>query len=163
MAATVSAGHSDSIVSAVERPGNSGPAGRRTGIVPFVLDGELVFVPSKIPRRGAFARWGTGSGSAKLELVFPRHPHNLRKRLVSADLIPLGEALPALLAIGPDEPAGPPMRRSARVWAAAAAAGVGLVARGRLLPTVGADDTDVWRAGPLDPADLRRWPDGRAA
>ena len=46
------------------------------------------------------------------------------------------------------------MRRSARVWAAAAAAGVGLVARGRLLPTVGADDTDVWRAGPLDPSDL---------
>jgi superfamily II DNA or RNA helicase len=119
-----------------------------------VLDGELVFVPSKIPRRGVFAHWGTGSGSGKLELVFPRNPHNLRKRLVSADLIPLGEALPALLAIGPDEQAGAPMRRSARVWAAAAAAGVGLVARGRLLPTVGADDTDVWRAGPLDPADL---------
>ena len=120
----------------------------------FVLDGELVFVPSEIPRRGVFARWGTGSGSAKLELVFPRGTHDLRKRLVSADLIPLGEALPALLAIGPDEQAGSPMRRSARVWAAAAAAGVGLVARGRLLPTVGADDADVWRAGPLDPADL---------
>jgi hypothetical protein len=122
--------------------------------VRFVLDGDLVFVPSEIPRRGVFARWGTGSGSAKLELVFPRGPHDLRKRLVSADLIPLGEALPPLLAIGPDEQAGSPMRRSARVWAAAAAAGVGLVARGRLLPTVGADDTDVWRAGPLDPADL---------
>jgi superfamily II DNA or RNA helicase len=122
--------------------------------VRFVLDGELVFVPSEIPRRGVFARWGTGSGSAKLELVFPRGTHDLRKRLVSADLIPLGEALPALLAIGPDEQAGSPMRRSARVWAAAAAAGVGLVARGRLLPTVGADDADVWRAGPLDPADL---------
>ena len=120
----------------------------------FVLDGELVFVPGEIPRRGVFARWGTGSGSAKLELVFPRGAHDLRKRLVSADFIPLGEALPALLALGPDEQAGPPMRRSARVWAAAAAAGVGLVARGRLLPTVGADDTDVWRAGPLDPADL---------
>jgi hypothetical protein len=122
--------------------------------VRFVLDGELVFVPGEIPRRGVFARWGTGSGSAKLELVFPRGPHDLRKRLVSADLIPLGEALPALLALGPDEQAGQRMRRSARVWAAAAAAGVGLVARGRLLPTVGADDTDVWRAGPLDPADL---------
>ena len=119
-----------------------------------MLDGELVFVPSEIPRRGVFAHWGTGSGSAKLELVFPRGSHDLRKRLVSADLIPLGEALPALLAIGPDEQAGQPMRRSARVWAAAAAAGVGLVARGRLLPTVGADDTDVWRTGPLDPADL---------
>ena len=45
-------------------------------------------------------------------------------------------------------------RLSSRVWAAAAAAGVGLIARGRLLPTVGADGTDVWRAGPLDPADL---------
>jgi superfamily II DNA or RNA helicase len=115
-----------------------------------VLDSELVFVPSEIPRRGVFALWGTGSGSAKLELVFSRGAYGLRKRLVSADLIPLAEALPALLVI--DQ--GPRMRRSARVWAAAAAAGVGLVARGRLLPTVGPDETDVWRAGPLDPADL---------
>jgi len=50
--------------------------------------------------------------------------------------------------------AGERMRLSAQVWAAAAAAGVGLIARGRLLPTVGADGTDIWRAGPLDPADL---------
>jgi SNF2-related domain/SNF2 Helicase protein/Helicase conserved C-terminal domain len=119
-----------------------------------VLDGELVFVPGEIPRRGVFAHWGKGSGSTKLELVFPGGRYGIRKRLVSADLIPLAEALPALLAIGPDERAGRPMRRSARVWAAAAAAGVGLVARGRLLPTVGTDDTDVWRAGPLDPPDL---------
>jgi superfamily II DNA or RNA helicase len=119
-----------------------------------VLDGELVFVPGEIPRRGVFAHWGRGSGSAKLELVFPRGRDGIRKRLVSADLIPLAEALPALLAVDPDERAGRPMRRSARVWAAAAAAGVGLVARGRLLPTVGADDADVWRAGPLDPSDL---------
>ena len=122
-----------------------------------MLDGELVFVPGEIPRRGVFAHWGKGSGSAKLELVFPGGRYGIRKRLVSADLIPLAEALPVLLAVEPGEPgerAGRPMRRSARVWAAAAAAGVGLVARGRLLPTVGADDADVWRAGPLDPADL---------
>jgi len=119
-----------------------------------VLDGELIFVPGRIPRLGVFALWGKGSGSAKLELVFPGGRYDIRKRLVSADLIPLAEALPALLAVDPDERAGRPMRRSARVWAAAAAAGVGLVARGRLLPTVGADDTDVWRAGPLDPSDL---------
>jgi hypothetical protein len=118
------------------------------------LDGDLVFVPSAIPRQGVFARWGSGSGSGKLELVFPRGTHDLRKRLVSADLIPLGEALPALLAIDPGGHGGQPMRRSVRVWAAAAAAGVSLVARGRLLPTVGPDDTDVWRVGPLDPADL---------
>jgi superfamily II DNA or RNA helicase len=119
-----------------------------------VLDGELVFVPGEIPRRGVFAHWGKGSGSAKLELVFPGGRSGIRKRLVSAELIPLAEALPALLTVDPDERAGRPMRRSARVWAAAAAAGVGLVARGRLLPTVGADDADVWRAGPLDPADF---------
>ena len=119
-----------------------------------MLDGELVFVPGEIPRRGVFAHWGKGSGSAKLELVFPGGTYGIRKRLVSADLIPLAEALPALLAVDPDERAGRPVRRSARVWAAAAAAGVSLVARGRLLPTVGADDADVWRAGPLDPADL---------
>ena len=119
-----------------------------------MLDGELVFVPGEIPRRGVFALWGKGSGSAKLELVFPGGTYGIRKRLVSADLIPLAEALPALLAVDPDDRAGRPVRRSARVWAAAAAAGVGLVARGRLLPTVGADDADVWRAGPLDPADL---------
>ncbi len=119
-----------------------------------MLDGELVFLPGEIPRRGVFAHWGKGSGSAKLELVFPGGRYGIRKRLVSADLIPLAEALPALLVIDPDQSAGRPMRRSARVWAAAAAAGVGLVARGRLLPTVGADGTDIWRAGPLDPSDL---------
>jgi hypothetical protein len=119
-----------------------------------VLNGELVFVPSGIPRRGVFAHWGKGSGSAKLELVFPGGRYGIRKRLVSADLIPLAEALPALLAAELDQRQGRPVRRSTRVWAAAAAAGVGLVARGRLLPTVGADDTDVWRAGPLDQSDL---------
>jgi len=119
-----------------------------------VLDGELVFVPGEIPRRGVFALWGKGSGPAKLELVFPRAPYGIRKRLMSAELIPLAEALPVLLGVDPGEQAGRPVRRSVRVWAAAAAAGVGLVARGRLLPTVGAGDADVWRAGPLDPADL---------
>ena len=119
-----------------------------------MLDGELVFVPGEIPRRGVFALWGKGSGPAKLELVFPGGTYGIRKRLMSAELIPLAEALPVLLGVAPGEQAGRPMRRSVRVWAAAAAAGVGLVARGRLLPTVGAGDADVWRAGPLDPADL---------
>ena len=42
--------------------------------------------------------WGRGTGSAKLELVFPGGTYGIRKRLVSADLIPVAEALPALLA-----------------------------------------------------------------
>jgi hypothetical protein len=133
-----------------ERHRSSAPLGKQPVSYGVVLDGELVFVPNEIPRRGVFAVWGKGSGSAKLELVFPGGSYGIRKRLVSADLIPLAEALPALLLIDPESR----MRRSARVWAAAAAAGVGLVARGRLLPTVGPDESDVWRAGPLDPADL---------
>jgi hypothetical protein len=108
------------------------------------------------------ALWGTGSGSGKVELVFAREPDGVRKRLVTAELVPVADALPALLAIdpngaglpGPADLAGPPVRRSVAVWAAAAATGVGLVARGRLLPTVGAGGADAWRAGPLDAADL---------
>jgi SNF2 Helicase protein len=115
-----------------------------------VLDGELIFVPNEVPRRGVFASWGKGSGNAKVELVFPGGTYGIRKRAVSADLIPLAQALPLLLSTD----SALRMRRSARVWAAGAAAGVGLVARGRLLPTVGPGETDVWRAGPLDPSDL---------
>ncbi len=120
-----------------------------------MLDGELVFVPNEIPRRGVFALWGKGPGNlvpghAKVELVFPGGAYGIRKRMVSAELIPVAEALPLLLSTED----APQMRRSVGVWAAAAAAGVGLVARGRLLPTVAGDDVDVWRAGPLDPSDL---------
>ena len=85
-----------------------------------------------------------------MELVFPGGTYGIRKRLVSAELIPVAEALPMLLSTDSVSRT----RRSVRVWAAAAAAGMGLVARGRLLPTVGPGDADVWRAGPLDPSDL---------
>ena len=120
-----------------------------------VLDSELVFLPNEIPRRGVFACWGKGPGNpvpgnAKVELVFPGGTYGIRKRMVSAELIPVAEALPLLLSTEN----ALHMRRSVRVWAAAAAAGVGLVARGRLLPTVGPGDVDVWRTGPLDPSDL---------
>ena len=121
-----------------------------------MLKGEAVFVPDVIPRRGVFAFWGTGSGRDKVELVFAGGRYGIRKRLVSADLVPVADALPMLLAVDPEATSWPdaPVPRSVRVWAAAATAGVGLVARGRLLPTVTADDADAWRAGPLDSADL---------
>jgi hypothetical protein len=115
-----------------------------------VLNGELIFIPHEIPRQGVFAHWGLGSGNAKIELVFPGGTYGIRKRLIPADLISLREALPALLAVDPEQP----VRRSVRVWAAAAAAGTGLVARGRLVPAVATDGSDIWRAGPLDPADF---------
>jgi len=121
-----------------------------------VLDGEAVFIPDVIPRRGMFAFWGTGSGPDKVELVFAGGRYGIRKQLVSADLVPVADALPMLLAVNPETASRPdaPVRRSVSVWSAAAIAGVGLVARGRLLPTVTAGGADAWRAGPLDPADL---------
>ncbi|MBO0805412.1 MAG: DEAD/DEAH box helicase [Nocardiopsaceae bacterium] len=120
-----------------------------------MLDGELTFIPNAIPRRGVFASWGKGPGNSvpgndKVELVFPGGTYGIRKRMVAAELIGVDDALPLLLGAVDDGR----VRRSARAWATATAAGVGLIARGRLLPTVGPGDTDAWRAGPLDPADL---------
>jgi hypothetical protein len=121
-----------------------------------VLDGNAVFMPDDIPRRGVFALWGTGTGTSKVELVFARGADGLRKRLVTASFLSVAEALPELLSIDPNatDPAGQAVRPALGVWASAATAGVGLVARGRLLPTVGPGGTDVWRIGPLDAADL---------
>ena len=118
-------------------------------------------MPDDIPRRGVFALWGTGSGTSKVELVFARGADGLRKRLVTASFLCVAEALPELLTIDPNATgphstgtAGQAVRPALGVWASAATAGVGLVARGRLLPTVGPGGTDVWRIGPLDAADL---------
>ena len=96
------------------------PAGSAEEPVSYgaVLDGELVFVPGEVPRQGVFAHWGRGTGSAKIELVFPGGTYGIRKRLMSADLVPLAEALPALLAAD----AGERTRLSAQAWSAAAAA-----------------------------------------
>jgi hypothetical protein len=114
-------------------------------------DGEAVFVPDAVPRKGVLALWGTGSGPDKVHVVVPCPTWGVRKRLVSATLVPIAEALPVLLAVDPTDPE---TRRSVGVWAVAAVAGVGLIARGRLLPAVTAEGVDAWRVGPLDPADL---------
>jgi hypothetical protein len=121
-----------------------------------VLDGDVVFLPDEIPRRGMLAVWGTGSGNGKVDLVFTRGTDALRRRLVTASFLSVAEALPELLSIDPNAtgPAGQAVRPTLGVWAAAATAGVGLVARGRLLPTVGPGGADAWRIGPLDAADL---------
>jgi superfamily II DNA or RNA helicase len=116
-----------------------------------VLDGDAVFVPGDIPRHGGFAFWGAGPGPDKVELAFAGGTYGVRKRQVTATFVPVAELLPELVAV---DPAARGVRRSLAVWAAAATAGVGLVARGRLLPTVTADGADAWRAGPLDAADL---------
>jgi hypothetical protein len=108
---------------------------------------EAVLLPADPPRRAVLALWGEHAAptDATIELVLAAG-QQVRRRTVPARLLPLADALPALLTIDPDL-ASP----SVRVWSAAAAAAVDLVARGRLLPGASADGRDAWRAGPLDP------------
>jgi superfamily II DNA or RNA helicase len=106
------------------------------------------FVPADPPAAGAFAVWGDGQGSDELDLVLPASG-GVRRRRVRGRLLPLASALPALLA----PPAGD-ASASMAAWSAAAAAGVGLVARGRLLPAASPHGYGAWRVGPLDAADL---------
>jgi superfamily II DNA or RNA helicase len=106
------------------------------------------FVPSDPPRAGALAVWGDGQGPDELDLVLPAGG-GMRRRRVRGRLLPVASALPALLA-----PAAGGASASVAAWSAAAAAGVGLVARGRLLPAASPDGYGAWRVGPLDAADL---------
>ncbi|HET9557368.1 MAG TPA: ATP-dependent helicase, partial [Actinomycetota bacterium] len=84
------------------------------------------FVPADPPRAGALAVWGHGQGPDELDLVLPVGG-GMRRRRVLGRLVPLASALPALLA-----PTSGGAGASVAAWSAAAAAGVGLVARGRL-------------------------------
>jgi len=106
------------------------------------------FVPADPPRAGAFAVWGDGQGPDELDLVLPVGG-GARRRRVRGRLLPLASALPALLA-----PAAGGASASVAAWSAAVAAGVVLVARGRLLPAASPDGYGAWRVGPLDAADL---------
>ena len=106
------------------------------------------FVPADPPRAGVLAVWGDGQGPDELDLVLPAGG-GVRRRRVRGRLLPLAAALPALLA-----PAAGNSSASVAAWSAAAATGVGLVARGRLLPAASPDGHGAWRVGPLDAADL---------
>jgi superfamily II DNA or RNA helicase len=106
------------------------------------------FLPADPPRAGALAVWGDGQGSDEFDLVLPVGG-GTRRRRVRGQLLPLTSALPALLA-----PAAGGTSASVAAWSAAAATGVGLVARGRLLPAASPDGYGAWRVGPLDAADL---------
>src|SRR6266851_9578657 len=82
--------------------GDIGAAGRGVSVsCRSVLDGDAVFVPDDVPRRGVLALWGSGEGTGKVELVFTR-VGGLRKRLVTAGFLSMAEALPELLSIDPN-------------------------------------------------------------
>ncbi|MFG3344739.1 DEAD/DEAH box helicase [Streptomyces sp. NPDC048018] len=130
------------------------------------LFGAAVFLPAALPREGRVAFWspdggplpGTGPGRDALpgaaepgELtVVRRHGSGVRTRTVPALLLPVAEALPHLVAARKHPAAHP----AAACWGAAALHALHLIARGRLLPGLTAEDHDAWRAGPLDADDI---------
>ncbi|KPC60019.1 helicase [Streptomyces chattanoogensis] len=121
----------------------------------------MTFLPGLPPRAGKVALWrpdggplpdgDEARGGEPSELtVARRHGNGARSRTVPAVLLPLAEAVPRLVRARHDPAAHP----AAACWGAAALHALHLAARGRLLPGLTADDTDAWRAGPLDPDDI---------
>ncbi|MFI8964681.1 DEAD/DEAH box helicase [Streptomyces sp. NPDC053493] len=131
--------------------------------------GAAVFLPAALPREGRVAFWAPDGGplpgdrpaedggtdlprsAERGELtVVRRHGAGARTRTVPAVFLPVTEALPPLVAAR-HHPAAHP---ATACWGAAALHALHLVARGRLLPGLTADDHDAWRAGPLDADDI---------
>ncbi|MEG3626764.1 DEAD/DEAH box helicase [Streptomyces poriticola] len=114
-----------------------------------------VFLPAPLPREGRVAFWDpqgeTPPPAADTELtVVRRHGPGVHRRTAPALSLPLDAALP-LLVRARHAPAAHP---ATACWGAAALHGLGLAARGRLLPGLTPTGHDAWRAGPLDPDDI---------
>jgi superfamily II DNA or RNA helicase len=83
----------------------------------------------------------------------------VRRRTTTAVLVPVADLLDEVLSLAvADDELTDTVAALARVVRFA----LGLVARGRILPSISADGTDAWRVGPLDPAD-HRWLTAMAA
>ncbi|WP_435881553.1 SNF2-related protein [Streptomyces xanthochromogenes] len=141
-------------------PGRGGAA-HETGAAPQgpAVTAAAVFLPAGLPREGRVAFWDPEQGPAPqgppgaetTELtVVRRHGAGARSRKVAALVLPVTEALPALVRAR-HHPAAHP---AAACWGAAALHALHLVARGRLLPGLTSTDHDAWRAGPLDADDI---------
>ncbi|UNO44249.1 DEAD/DEAH box helicase [Streptomyces sp. MST-110588] len=93
---------------------------------------------------------GDGPVGATRLTVARRHGNGARSRTVPAVVLSIADAVP-LLARARHDPAAHP---ATACWGAAALHALHLAARGRLLPGLTVQDTDAWRAGPLDPEDI---------
>lgn len=127
---------------------------------------ELVFAPADPPRTGSFAWYeptGTADGttSTHLDVVVPAGSR-VRRRRVAATSLSIADAIVVLGELE-RHPDGVPAPASTRAWARALTAGLVLVARGRLYPTVSSAGHDAWVAGPLDASDRQLLADLAAA
>lgn len=131
----------------------------------FDLSRHATLVPGDPARAASLALWSDRAGeSTAQEAPAQEHSATTSVRLVLPDgvdgtpsvttrpaqVIGLREVLDHLVVVPPDHPAASP---SVRAWALVARHALGLVARGRLLATVGASGFDEWHAGPLDTDD----------
>ncbi|MFF1509840.1 DEAD/DEAH box helicase [Streptomyces sp. NPDC058326] len=129
-------------------------------MAPTWITSAAVFLPAALPREGRVAFWTPDggalpdpaeSGAERVELtVVRRHGTGARGRAVPALTLPVDVALPHLVAAR-HHPAAHPATAG---WGAAALHALHVVARGRMLPGLTADDLDAWRAGPLDADDI---------
>ncbi|MFJ9056228.1 DEAD/DEAH box helicase [Streptomyces sp. NPDC102409] len=127
-----------------------------------------VFLPGALPRDGRIAFWdpegtvgpgltdpdpvsaGAANQVVELTVAGPYGPQGAGTRTVPAVALPVAEALPVLARARHRAVAHP----ATRAWGAAALHALTLVARGRLLPGLTAEDHDAWRAGPRDAEDI---------
>ncbi|MFJ4502387.1 SNF2-related protein [Streptomyces sp. NPDC088864] len=120
-----------------------------------------VFLPGTPPRRGRVAFWNpldgplpeapAGARSEEITVVRPSgDAAGADLRTVPALLLPVADALPLLARARHQRSAHP----ATRCWGAAALHALRLVAGGRMLPGLTADDHDAWRAGPRDAGDV---------
>ncbi|MEU1862990.1 DEAD/DEAH box helicase [Streptomyces gardneri] len=124
------------------------------------MTSAAVFLPAGLPREGRVAFWAPDgdalpdpaeSGAERVELtVVRRHGSGARTRVVPAVTLPVAAALPHLVAARRH----PAAHLATAGWGAAALHALHLVARGRMLPGLTADDLDAWRVGPLDADDI---------
>ncbi|MFE8950459.1 DEAD/DEAH box helicase [Streptomyces sp. NPDC007856] len=130
---------------------------------------EAVFLPGDPAREGRVAFWRADGGKmpdcdvelGELTVVRP-HGNGIRRRRVSAVLLPVAQAVPVLTRARAMVPSGN-ASVSAAWWGAGALIALQLAARGRLLPGLSPTGFDAWRLGPLDGDDVRRIRDLAAA
>jgi len=119
-----------------------------------------VFLPGTPPRRGRVAFWDPldaplpETADARREELTVVRPHGTEGEALTRDvpalLLPVADALPLLARARHLRSAHP----ATRAWGAAALHALHLVAGGRMLPGLTADDHDAWRAGPRDAGDV---------